>query len=391
MSDKNRTILIVGGKLQGMEACYLAKKAGITTILVDQNPDAPAQYLCDTFLCQDLFEKGPEVTQAFLDADMILPALENDEVLSWLDRDSKAQGYTLAFDWEAYQLSSSKLRSDQLFQQLGIPAPAYFPAGRFPYIGKPISDSGSHGVLFLDTRDKLQSALDRQEPMIIQEYLTGPSYSIEIIGKPGNYRTYEITQIHMDDVYDCNRVTAPCGLPKKVEDGFRKMAETIAEEIHLHGIMDLEVIDHRGVLKILEIDARIPSQTPAAVLHSSGMNLLEELYDLFCTGSFQTPQQRQGKFVSYEHHLVDGGNIQGLGEHIMVEGAPLRYMPGFLGADEAMTDYEPGKTLWRGTFINTAGSKIDITGKRSRMLNKISELDLEKHSELDLEEHSELD
>ncbi len=33
---------IVGGRLQGMEAVYLAKKAGFETLVIDRKEDAPA-------------------------------------------------------------------------------------------------------------------------------------------------------------------------------------------------------------------------------------------------------------------------------------------------------------------------------------------------------------
>lgn len=33
---------IVGGKLQGMEAVYLARRAGIRTLVIDRREDAPA-------------------------------------------------------------------------------------------------------------------------------------------------------------------------------------------------------------------------------------------------------------------------------------------------------------------------------------------------------------
>lgn len=382
MESRNRKIVIVGGKLQGMEVCYLAKKAGIETILVDKNPDAPAKFLCDKFLCQDLFLRSEEVSQAIAAADAVVPALENDRVLSWLDKDAREYDYILAFDWQAYKLSSSKRLSDQLFHRLGIPSPQHYPAGRLPYICKPVSESGSHGVRKLETPEALEEALAKREDLIIQEYINGPSYSIEIVGKPGNYRTYEITQIHMDEGYDCNRVTAPCHLPPVVEDAFRRMAVEIAETIHLHGIMDLEVIEHNGVLKILEIDARIPSQTPATVFHSSGMNLLEELLDIYIDGEFHRPMERPGKFVAYEHYLMKNGRLTALGEHIMVEGRPLQYMPGFCGADEAMTDYEPETHCWRGTFINWGDTKVALNGKHFQMLKEISAL-----AEKDAEHH----
>lgn len=372
MSALNNKIVIIGGKLQGIEACYLGMKAGIETILVDKNPEAPARHLCSRFVCEDIFDRSNRLFVDMMEADIVLPALENDNVLRWLDRDAKENGYALAFDWSAYQISSSKIKSDLLFRKCGIPAPEYFPGGAYPYICKPDVDSGSHGVKRLDNALQLEEALEQQSDLVIQEYMEGPSYSIEIIGRPGKYRTYLVTQIHMDQKYDCRMVTAPCALTSAQEETLRKMAICIAEEIKLHGIMDLEVIDHHGTFKALEIDARIPSQTPTAVLNSSGMNLLEELRDLFSTGYFLQNQERQGKYVSYEHYLFSKNIPHPLGERIMVQGKPLYYKAGFCSADEAITDCQPGLDQWRGTFIITAPTKQELMSKRIKMLGNFA-------------------
>jgi len=372
MSALNNKIVIIGGKLQGIEACYLGMKAGIETVLVDKNPDAPARHLCSRFICEDIFERSNRLLVEMKEADIVLPALENDMVLRWLDQDAKQEGYTLAFDWKAYQMSSSKIKSDQLFRHCGIPVPEYFPGGSYPYICKPDGDSGSHGVERLDTPTELHDALDQKSDLVIQEYLEGPSYSIEVIGKPGMYRGYLVTQIHMDQKYDCKMVTAPCDLSATQEETLRKMAFCIAEEIELHGIMDLEVIDHNGTFKVLEIDARIPSQTPTAVLHSSGMNLLEELRDLFATGFFLKNQERHGNYVAYEHYLFNQNIPHPLGERIMTQGKALYHKPGFCGADDVITDYQPGQDLWRGTFINAAPTKMALMSKRAKMLGKFA-------------------
>ena len=372
MSALNNKIVIIGGKLQGIEACYLGMKAGIETILVDKNPEAPARHLCSRFVCEDIFDRSSRLLVDMKEADMVLPALENDSVLRWLDKDAKEQGYTLAFDWEAYQISSSKIKSDLLFRKCGIPVPEYFPGGAYPYICKPDSDSGSHGVLRLNTPEELQEATGKTGDLVIQEFLEGPSYSIEVIGKPGMYRGYLVTQIHMDQKYDCKMVTAPCDLTATQEETLRKMAFCIAEEIKLHGIMDLEVIDHNGTFKVLEIDARIPSQTPTAVLHSSGMNLLEELRDLYATGFFLSSQQRDGNYVAYEQYLFNQNIPYPLGERIMVQGKPLHHKPGFCGADDVITDHQPGMDQWRGIFVNSAPTKMALMSKRAKMLGNFA-------------------
>ena len=72
-------ICIIGGRLQGTEACYLARACGMKSILIDIDPSVPAGGLADDFVSGDLVKEEPEVIRAFKEADIILPANENDE------------------------------------------------------------------------------------------------------------------------------------------------------------------------------------------------------------------------------------------------------------------------------------------------------------------------
>lgn len=374
--EKKYKIAIIGGKLQGMEAVYLAHKAGYYSILIDRDPAAPASSLCDEFIFGDVCSLDSGHLQILLGADLILPAMENDETLAFLEQFGKQYPVKIAFDFAAYNITSSKQRSDKLFHDHNIPAPAYYPKCDPPYIAKPSSESGSAGVQSLMTKPEVEAFLAQLKPgeeWIIQEQLTGPSYSIEIIGKPGAYRTYQITEIHMDEVYDCNRVTCPCPVTDAQKKAFEDMAFKIAETLGLYGIMDLEVIDDDGIFKILEIDARIPSQTPSAVLHSTGVNLLTELVDLFenrwpqGTGLMRLEPSIE-RFASYEHHYLSNGVLQSPGEHIMGSPGPLHLYRNYLGCDEVLTDFKAGDEISRGTFINSGPTPEELESKRLEMM-----------------------
>ncbi len=366
---KMARVAIVGGKLQGTEAAYLAKKAGMESLLIDHYENSPAVGLCDEFLCCDVTQESRELLDALDHVDFILPANENREVLDALVRLSDKYGYMLAFDRDAYAVSSSKVLSDQLIHGNGIPAPQYYPNCRAPYIVKPSGFSGSEGVKKIDTEEELNRFLKTVSPenWVVQEFLSGPSYSIEVIGSPGNYRTYEITEIHMDDGYDCKKVTAPCMITEKQEEGFRRIAVTLAELVKLKGIMDVEVIDDNGEFKVLEIDARIPSQTPAVVYHTTGINLIEELRDLFCYGKLGERKPGKKNFCSYEHFIVKGSRLAEQGEHIMSEGGVLTLRENFFGADEVISDFIRGGLPWRGIFINRADTEEGLNRKREEM------------------------
>lgn len=384
--DSKYKIAIIGGKLQGTEAVYLARKAGYHSVLIDRNPKAPASALCNEFFCGDVSHENTELLKLLLDADLILPAMENEQTIDCLKSLSERYPLRIAFDFQAYSISSSKQDSDKIFHNHDIPAPVYYPRGKPPYIAKPSGESGSTGVQSLAGKEEAELFLSNPEAddeWIIQEQLNGPSYSIEIIGRPGAYRTYQITRIHMDDSYDCNQVTCPCAVTEAQKKAFEDMAFKIAEIIGLHGIMDLEVIDDGGVFKIIEIDARIPSQTPTAVYHSTGINLLSEIVDLYMgkwdndTGLLimRAPKER---FCSYEHHYISQEGLESPGEHIMGAAGPLQLYPGLFGCDEVISDYVAGDKELRATFINSGENLEELEGKRSKMMEALDSFQIEK-------------
>lgn len=369
-------VAIVGGKLQGTEAVYLAKAAGIENVLIDYNPMVPASGIADDFVCGDVVARDETTIAAMKDADFVLPANENDAVLDAIVRICREENLRLAFDLAAYAITKSKAKSDALMHEHGIPCPRYYPEGQAPYVIKPSGESGSTGVRRAESREEVESFLancEHPENWIIQEYLEGPSYSIEVIGLPGNYRTYTITQIHMDEVYDCCKVTAPCLGGTAAEKRFAEIAVKLAELVNLHGIMDVEVIDDGKDLKVLEIDARLPSQTPIAVLESSGMNFLQELADITVHGFFQSPLDDEkinlGKYAVYEHYLrTEARELKQEGEHMMATARPLSLRENFAGCKAFVSDYEEGRADFASICINSATTEEGLEDARSAVL-----------------------
>ncbi len=348
-----KNIVIVGGRLQGTEAALLGREAGYRVILIDQDPMAPAQKLCTRFINKNVLSGDREVLAALDAADMVLPTLENLPVLEELQVLCERRGVRLALDLSAYRISSSKKTSDRLFDAVGLPHPKDWPQGSLPYIAKPDSESGSHGVQRLTTKEQLQRFLaDAGDSYVVQEYLEGRSYSIEIIGEPGNYRTYEPTEIFVDRAYDCNLAAVYRTITPEKKRTLVEYARRVAEGIGLCGIMDLEVIDSEDGMKILEIDARLPSQTPLAVYYATGMNYLTELYDLFCYGDFQTMQTDEGRCASYAQYQINHGAFVSLGERILTEGGVLRDREPRIRSARVITDYTPYAVEWRGIFIS---------------------------------------
>ena len=370
---------VIGGGLQGVEAAYLARKAGWEVIVIDRNTPVPAARLGQVFMQEDV-TRGDDLFHMLPNVDIVIPALENAAVLPALERRCREAGIPFAFDIDAYAVSSSKITSGRLFARLGIPVPRPYPEASFPLVAKPAGGSGSRGVKIIHDPAQLAAAFPDPAAMngwVIQEYVPGPSYSLEIVGFPGNYEAIQVTDLAMDAVYDCKRVTAPTDLNPGQADRFVDISLQIARALSLKGIMDVEVILHRDELKVLEIDARLPSQTPIAVYRSTGINMLELLAANFMDPGHEAKanKKRAGECrgVVLEHIKVANSRLEVCGERIMKSGGFLHIRPGFFGADEAITDYEAGKEQWVATLITAAADKEKALLKRNKVIETLCE------------------
>ncbi|MEW6263476.1 MAG: 3-methylornithine--L-lysine ligase PylC [Thermodesulfobacteriota bacterium] len=368
-------VAVIGGRLQGVEALYLASKAGWETLLVDKTADVPAAGLCRRFIALDV-TSSTQMPKILEQIDLVIPALEDEAALAALARSAETVGVPLAYDPQAYALSSSKLKSNRLFTRVGLDVPVSWPSCGLPVIVKPDASSGSRGVRLINQRAELDALTGRGVPpetWVIQEFLPGPSYSLEVLGAAGRYWPLQVTDLFMDGLFDCKRVCAPSLLTPSRLIEFNDIAVRIAAALGLTGLMDLEVILNRDRLVLLEIDARLPSQTPTAVFWSTGLNMVAMLKDVFVDG--RLPAAGTGtkpRAVIYEHVRVKPGFLEIGGEHLMSRAGPLTVRSGFFGADEALTDYRPGAGAWVATMIYCAGTAEAVWAKRRGALETLA-------------------
>lgn len=369
-------VAIVGGKLQGVEAAFLAGEVGWEAVLIDRKSGVPAAGLCQSFCQCDVIKDVSSLRRVIEKVDLVIPALEDVIALRVLQECAAGAHIPLAYDASAYFITHSKKRSNRLFERLGIPLPQSWPQCGLPLMVKPSTASGSQGVSRISTKKELDDFIrhvgSQLGQWVLQEYVEGPSYSIEVLGGEGHYITLQVTELEMDEHYDCRRVIAPAGISESLDRQIKEMALTIAGGLNLIGVMDVEVIVDRGVPKVLEIDARLPSQTPTAVYKSIGINMLELLGDIFVTGTKPViPEMKTAKGVVYEHIRVSRDGLQFQGEHIMGEVGSLKAVPDFFGADIALTNFEPSSFPWVATLIIVGENREQAWLKREQVIKNI--------------------
>ena len=377
-------VAVVGGNLQGIEAAYLAKKAGWQVLVIDRKAIVPAAGLCDRFNQVNITTQR-DLERALKGVDLVIPALESPDALACLQRWSLNSEIPFVFDPVAYSLSSSKIKSDQLFAQIGVPTPLPWPECGFPVLAKPSLGSGSQKVAVFHNSENLNAHQNESaQEWVLQEFVPGPSYSIEVVGRPGNYVPLQVTDLQMDTNYDCKRVLAPTELTPGLISEFEKISRSIAEQIELKGLMDVEVILHDGTLKVLEVDARLPSQTPTAVFWSTGINILEMLADLFLSksapkrGNLDAPRG-----VVYEHIKVTPNRLEVAGEHLISATDALQIQKDFFGANEAITNYRPHRQEWVATLILSEETCEMAWQRRNHVISDIrKQFELEVYQDL---------
>lgn len=374
---------IIGGRLQGVEACTLAMDLPLSVTLVDLDPSVPARGLCDSFVRADITGPG-DLDCVLKDAEMVLPALEDHETLRVLDDWCSRRRVPLLFDLPSFLVTSSKSASNDLFTRAAIPIPEPWPGCGFPVVVKPDGESGSRGVRMCETEETLQGVLKEfspDEPPVVQRYIPGRHLSLEVVGTPGSYRPLQTTELKMDDVHDCRRVIAPAEVCEDVIHDLERYALLAAERLQLRGLMDIEAIleespGGNGGLRVLEIDARLPSQTPLAVRASGGMHMLAALIGSFLPDKKQdleTAGKQSGEgWAVLEHLKVSGGGVTFAGEHIMKDAGSLSVIPGFFGADEGITDYARGKESWVATIIVRGRDRREVLNRRQRVIDAIA-------------------
>ena len=131
--------------------------------------------------------------------------------------------------------------------------------------------------------------------------------------------------------------------------------------------MDVEVILYENELKVIEIDARLPSQTPTTVYWSTGLNMVQLLGDLFLNRQTRIqPNSNHEYGVIYEHVRKASNRLEIAGEHMMSGADALHIFTDFFGADEAITNYAAGRDDWVATLIVTEKNMEAAWDKRNR-------------------------
>ncbi|MFX1466077.1 MAG: 3-methylornithine--L-lysine ligase PylC [Promethearchaeota archaeon] len=337
-------LALIGGRLQGLEAAYLARKANITTLLIDREPNTPASTIVDENFIFDVMEQEDFFTKICKTVDAVLPTTENLKTLVFLEKTCKRLGVPFLQDNDAFWITSNKNRSKNFLTSQNVDVPKPWPNVTFPVIVKPARLSGSTSIRKVSTSSQLPYVINDVEKVdqeiIVEEFIQGSAISLEVLAINGNPIPFQITDLEFDELYGCKRVTAPTSVKNRIKTKFVEISLKIAKGLNLNGLTDIQsIVTDSNFVKTNEVNARLPSQTPTVVFHSTGINIVQEIVEMFLENRLPLKKVDIEKGVVFQHVVIRDHSLKVQGEHILKDAKNLTQELNFFGADEAITNF----------------------------------------------------
>lgn len=157
----------------------------------------------------------------------------------------------------------------------------------FPFIIKPPISNGSRNVLFVETIEKLASALTflqekhPNNPLLIEEFLHGPQYLVEILVY--NNEIKFLALVEQEVLYNGRFIVTGYKFPGEVgEDEYRSLKVCISRMLEQTGFsngschMEMKLV--QGKWKLIEVNPRMAGGAMNRIIEEgTGINLLKEI------------------------------------------------------------------------------------------------------------------
>ncbi|MBS4215103.1 MULTISPECIES: ATP-grasp domain-containing protein [Neobacillus] len=179
-----------------------------------------------------------------------------------------------------------------------------------PLIVKAPLSAGSKDVLLAKSENQLklaiQKLLKKSEQILLEEYLTGPQYLIEVLVHNGKVHIVAIIEQQITFLQRFI-VTGYCLLPDINQRLYYSILETVSSIVKAfqmkNGACHLEMRFVNGAWKLIEINPRISGGAMNRIIEVGfGINLVEETIQLML-GNEPSLTKKRSKYV-YAHYLT---------------------------------------------------------------------------------------
>ena len=319
--NKPKRILIVGASVLQLPAILKAKEMGYYVGVADYNPKAIGITYADEYFNVSTIDIDgiTDVAERF-HPDGIM-TLATDMPMRAIAAASQACGLP-GISYETAIKATDKAEMIKAFEECGVEHPWYYVArGRnefeeilgsisFPCIMKPTDNAGSRGVVLANTVQELKAAYEyshgesRGGAIIIEEYLKGPEFSVEVMVVNGEPHILQITDKlttgapHFVEMGHSQPTRQPEDVQEKLTDLTRRACKAVGINV---GPAHVEIILTKDGPKMVELGARMGGDciTTHLVPLSTGIDMVKATIDVAC-----------GKVPDIEHTINSASAIR---------------------------------------------------------------------------------
>lgn len=280
-----KTILIVSGGIEAVDAARRAKEMGYTVVVSDRDHEAPGFAYADSCLIADVY--GAAETAAAAERyhrkirkidGVICVAADAPVTVATVAQRLGIAGLSLA----SAELASDKLAMKRRFSESGVPVP-WFAEVQTPQalqrvaiergrnlVIKPVDSRGSRGVqrvadvADLDRAFMLARGHSPTDRVMVEEYLEGPQVSTESLIVNGQCftpgfsdRNYEFLERYAPFFIE-NGGDLPSHLPQETQAKVKAVVARAAAALGVtSGTVKGDIVVHKGEPYIIELAARL--------------------------------------------------------------------------------------------------------------------------------------
>lgn len=292
-----KRLMIIGASILQLPAIKKAKEMGLYVAVVDYNPNAIGiPYADEYFNVSTIDEEGvyqaakkfcaggimtlatdmPMRSLAYATTKLGIPGISYDTAVKATDKGEMIKAFethNVSHPWYFIVSDISKLKkvADKI---------------TYPCISKPTDNSGSRGVMFINTVEELKksvlysSSQGRKGGVIIEEYMLGHEVSVEIIVLGGVPHILQVTDKLTTGAPHFVEMghSQPSALPKDDVAAIKKLASQAVLAVGLHnGPAHVEIILTQNGPKMVEFGARMGGDciTTHLVPLSTGIDMVK--------------------------------------------------------------------------------------------------------------------
>ena len=339
-----KKLLIIGASILQLPAIKKAKEMGFYVAVADYDPKAVGiEHADEYFNVSTIDIEGVREVAASFKPDGIM-TLATDMPMRSIAAATNTCGLP-GISMDTAIKSTDKGEMIKAFRENGVEHPWFYILKSkedleniidnvtFPCISKPTDNSGSRGVMLINSKEELKASVEyssscgRGGSVIVEEYLSGNEVSVEIIVLSGTVHVLQVTDKITTGAPHFVETghTQPSRLSEKDVEAIKDLAARAVKAVGIeNGPAHVEIMLTKNGPRMIELGARMGGDciTTHLVPLSTGIDMIKAVIQISCGETPDlTPKFNKGsaiRFIDAKQGVIK--EINGVEEALSVDG-----------------------------------------------------------------------